>query len=133
MPISRETITLKQEDPASLSADQIPVELYFKLTFDDGTTCSTWIQSAIKVLRETRYRKSPDSIDRPVVWGPREAFGSRPHVFVSEIALRLLRAAGQVRVPATKGPVSVSELDAGLQLYLGCPVDERVYKGVRPD
>lgn len=108
----------------------VPVELYFRLGFRELTEAREWAERAVDVLREVRV-ETPVILDRIVVWGPRrERPGIRVegegYVFLSELALRCLRAVDHRPIPVPE-MVSLARLHRLLEMLEGSDIDQQAY------
>ena len=118
-----------------LSPDSLPIELYFKIVFDDPRVASRWCTDAATSFSKVSLGSELTSLQRLVVWGPSApsdnwVSGGNSNVFVSELALRIVRALGELRVPGAE-PVALSQLEYNLRLYVGSASDQRAYDVIR--
>ena len=137
MPISVTTTEGRHAVQYPFPPDALPIELYFKIVFDTSKVGATWCVKTLEVLERFRLDSTTERLQRVVVWGPAapetgwETTGPG-NVFVSELALRIVRASGEVRVPGAE-PVSLSQLEYNLKMYVGSAADERAYRMIRAD
>lgn len=135
MPISVTKTESRTEHTNVLWPESLPVELYFKVVFDDPKTASNWCTQAAAMLGSVTLSGADASFQRFVVWGPKAprdhwVAGGHGTVFISELALRVIRARGDLRVPGAEA-VSLSQLDYDLHLYVGSVVDQSAYSAIR--
>lgn len=76
------------------------------------------------------------AVGRFVIWSHAESAtgwsSGIGYAFLSESAIRILRAIGAHRIPAAE-VVSLSQLERGLTMYLGSDSDSRSYKSTHHD
>ena len=136
MPISRRIKEGNRTSEVPLSLDQLPTELYFRIPFDDAAVAATWAESAVRVLQTMTFSNAYEALDRVVLWGSSRsgplAAGGPGYAFVSELAMRMLRAVGELPIPRAE-MVPLSQLEAGLQLYLGAQSDALAYRRIHHD
>ena len=137
MPFSITVTQGRSETTYPVSPGSLPIELYFKIPFEEADGASTWCGQVVTTLSRVKVDSSDIGLHRIVVWGPSPPEGSWSgggglNAYVSELALRLLRAFGDTRVPGAI-PVSLSQLDLGLHMYVGGDADQRVYRIIKPN
>lgn len=127
----------RQTTEFPLSAEQLPIEIYFKLGFGSLEAAAEWCTRAVESLGRVQGNDPDLRGHRIVVWGPRgpergvrrSGYGT---VFLSELAIRQLRALQDVPVPQSE-IVTVSALEYDLHMYRGSPIDEATYRRIRSD
>jgi hypothetical protein len=119
-----------------ISPDQLPVELYFKIGFDEHATAAKWCAEVQALLKTIQLGELDGGLQRFALWGPQApepngwTTGGYGYAFVSELTLRVVRAFGRIRVPGAEA-VSLSELPYDLHMYMGSEADSRAYKAIR--
>jgi len=135
MPISVKTTPGGTVGPVPLLPAQLPVELYFRLVFDTSATAEGWCTEAVRLCETVALNEVAGKLDRIVVWGPKPAQPGvrvigRGEVFVSELALRVVRALLKAYVPSPE-PVSLGQFPHDLHCYAGADADRRAYEAIR--
>jgi hypothetical protein len=132
MPMSSVKIPGSEAEARRIMVGQLPVEIYLEAKFDTPSEARQWATEAAPWLLEPgRLGFRLEDLERAVLWGPRGSGYDDGTVYMSEVAVRILRAAC-IRVPATK-VVSVADLKHGLKMYAGGEADRQLYERIKVD
>lgn len=137
MPLSIRTTAASKTTEAPFSADQLPEELYIKIVFDDHARAAKWCADVVGWLENVQGYDSALAFHRVVIWGPKPlgaeySLSGQGTVYVSELAIRLLRAIGPVRVSRSE-ITSLGQLEYDMHMYVGSADDQRAYDEIRGD
>jgi hypothetical protein len=116
--------------------ERLPVELYFRASFDEESTARSWAERMVQLLNDALPRLSKFDHTQVVVWAPRRrergvrrsGFG---YVYLSELTVRTLRAVTELRQPLEV--ISLSGLDYELEMLMGSEIDQQAYQASRRD
>jgi hypothetical protein len=130
MPISIRNVPPDESSKPLRRLAFVPAELYFRLGFHDLVQAREWAEQAVAALGGVELHNA-SHLDRIIVWGPRRqpagiAISGEGYVFVSELALRCLRALEVQSIPVPE-LVSLVRLERGLEMLQGEAIDQRAY------
>jgi hypothetical protein len=129
MPI-RITRTEGGPSPETTEFELLPVEIYLRANFEDENAARLWAERAVTILQEAHLRAQRFTGSQFVVWAPArrtDGFTRSGHgyVFLSELAVRVLRALGPVRKRFEL--MSLSEIEPDMEMLMGTQSDRAAH------